>query len=406
MSAPPAIVVCCSKAGLAVVRSLGAHGIRVIGVWYGRTRLAASSRFVKSRYQAPDPDQDASGFTDFLLSLSSSLSGAVLFPTDDASLLALSRYKERLAGQYHVVAEDWPVVRQLLTKLSTYELATRYGVPCPLVQKIDNAADAAAFARDVGFPCLIKPSVGHTFFARYRAKMVLVHTLDELKDWISRLGEYSDELMLSEYIPGDDTSGVNYNSYYSGGRPFCEFTARKVRLKPERIGFPTVVKSCRVSEVLEHGRTMLETIRYRGFSCMEFKRDRRDGSYKLMEINARHNFSGMLALRCGLDFPYLSYADAIGAALPSPPADWPRDIFWIDEERDAKGLASSARHGPRAALAYAKPYLRKRVFAVFSSRDPLPSFRQATEAVLHTIKRKNGPDREAAARAAEKQAKA
>ena len=29
------------------------------------------------------------------------------------------------------------------------------------------------------------------------------------------------------------------------------------------------------------------------------KRDARDGRYKLLEINARHNMSSLLAVRCG-----------------------------------------------------------------------------------------------------------
>ncbi|HEX6014600.1 MAG TPA: hypothetical protein VFY87_22970 [Geminicoccaceae bacterium] len=52
---------------------------------------------------------------------------------------------------------------------------------------------------------------------------------------------------------------------------------------------------------------------------------------------------------------------------------------WIDEERDIGGAVAAARAGPAAARAYLEPYARRRVFAVFSAADPLPSLRQAGE---------------------------
>jgi hypothetical protein len=40
----PALVLCCSKAGLAVIRSLGRRGVPVAGLCYGRSQPAAASR--------------------------------------------------------------------------------------------------------------------------------------------------------------------------------------------------------------------------------------------------------------------------------------------------------------------------------------------------------------------------
>jgi len=392
MKSPPAVVLCCSKAGLAVARSLGAAGVPVIGVWYGRSQLACKSRFVASCQRSPDPDEDEEAFLDFLISRSDEWTGAVLFPSDDASLLSVSRHKARLAQHYRVIAEDWDVVRPLLEKVHTTDIAMRCGVPCPRIQPITDVAQALAFARDIGFPCIVKPSVGHTFFNRYHAKMVFAHSADELARWLDRFQEYPDELMLCEFIPGDDTCGANYNSFFVHAEPHQEFTAAKVRLKPTRIGFPTAVVSRRIPEVVAYGRKLLQSIGYHGFSCAEFKRDERDGVYKLMEINARHNFSGSLAFRCGINFPYLSYLDAVGETLPSEAVEQTDGIYWIDEERDLKGLVGSLIGGARGAQAYLRPYLNRSVFAVFSMRDIRPSFQQAGE-TLRAMGNRGGDSR-------------
>ena len=51
---------------------------------------------------------------------------------------------------------------------------------------------------------------------------------------------------------------------------------------------------------------------------MEFKRDPRDGGYKLMEINARHWLWHSLAAACGVNLSYVAYRDAIGDPFVAP----------------------------------------------------------------------------------------
>jgi predicted ATP-grasp superfamily ATP-dependent carboligase len=262
----------------------------------------------------------------------------VLFPTDDASLLTVSKYKQELATHYRIAAEDWGIVRPLLEKTHTYEIAERHGIPCPRIQAIDNRNQALDFACEVGFPCIIKPSVGHKFFERYKAKMVFAHTPEEFSALLDDFEGYDEQLMVSEFIPGEDTAGANYNSFYNAGAPTQEFTAQKLRLKPSRIGFPIAVVSRNLPEVVELGRKVINAIGLNGFSCTEFKKDSRDNIYKLMEVNARPNFSGMLALRCGINFPYMSYQMAVGQAISSKALHAAQEVYWIDEERDISGM--------------------------------------------------------------------
>ena len=230
----------------------------------------------------------------------------------DEALVAVSRRKAELSRRYRVITADWDMVRVLIEKRHTYEIAEQHGIPCPRMRVTCDEGEAIAFARDVGFPCLLKPSVSHAFFNKYRAKMVMVHDAEMLRRTMDILADYDAELMICEFIPGDDTCGVNYNSYCVDGRPVHEFTAQKLRLKPTLIGFQTAVVSRWLPEVAAAGRRVMAALSYSGFSCTEFKRDARDGIYKLMEVNARHNFSGWLAVSSGLDFPYLSYLGATG----------------------------------------------------------------------------------------------
>jgi D-aspartate ligase len=70
---------------------------------------------------------------------------------------------------------------------------------------------------------------------------------------------------------------------------------------------PSVVISKDINGVIESGRKILQASSYDGYSCTEFKKDIRDGKYKLMEINGRHNHSALLSIRCGINFLLIEY---------------------------------------------------------------------------------------------------
>jgi predicted ATP-grasp superfamily ATP-dependent carboligase len=71
-----------------------------------------------------------------------------------------------------------------------------------------------------------------------------------------------------------------------------------------------------VPEVVEASLQLLRSFGYHGLSQVEFKRDARDGRYKLMEINPRLWQWHGLASACGVDLPRIAYADLIGKTPP------------------------------------------------------------------------------------------
>ena len=55
---------------------------------------------------------------------------------------------------------------------------------------------------------------------------------------------------------------------------------------------------------------------YRGIFSAEFKRDPRDGLFKLLEVNARPWWFVDFAVRCGVDVCRMAYDDALGREVP------------------------------------------------------------------------------------------
>jgi predicted ATP-grasp superfamily ATP-dependent carboligase len=232
----------------------------------------------------------------------------------------------------------------------------------------------------------VKPSQGHLYFERFRRKMVKAETPAELLDAYREAADAGLEVMLQEFIPGDSSQGVNYNSYTSRGTTLVEFTAAKVRNAPRDTGSPCVAMSARVDGVLEPGRAILRAMGFSGYACTEFKRDPRDGTYKLMEVNGRHNLSSLLSVRCGINFPWIHYQHLMRGQLPAP-SDYETGVYWIDVLRDVNSSPGYVMSERYSLTDYLKPYLRPHVFAVPDMADPKPFGNQCARIVRGVFRR-------------------
>jgi predicted ATP-grasp superfamily ATP-dependent carboligase len=220
----------------------------------------------------------------------------------------------------------------------------------------------------------------------FGTKMIKAHTIDEMTTAYQQAVNAGMEVMLQEHIPGDDTHGVNYNAYFWDGKPLVEFTAEKVRLAPQGFGVPRVVISKKIEEVLEPGRKILKAMGFYGYACTEFKRDARDGKYKLMEVNGRHNLSSLLSVKCGINFPWLEYRHLVLGERPSP-SDFRTGIYWIDLTKDVIYSVRHYRQERYTFSQYLRPYVKPHTFAILSISDPMPFLKRCFD-ILELAARK------------------
>jgi predicted ATP-grasp superfamily ATP-dependent carboligase len=114
---------------------------------------------------------------------------------------------------------------------------------------------------------------------------------------------------------------------------------------------------------------------------MEFKKDARDGIYKLMEINARQNLSTPLSVRSGVNFPYLTYRSILSGERPVSYPDFQEGVYWIDAGKDLLESFKSFGQERYTLAQYLKPYLAPHVYSIPSWRDPLPFFKRSLDLV-------------------------
>jgi D-aspartate ligase len=380
MSGPPAIVISKGAQGLAVTRGLGERGVRVIVLHWTEHDVARLSRYASEAIRVPHPEHDGSAFVDTLMSLRERLHGSVLVPTADEAVNDLARNKEALEEHYIVACPDAPVVERFVDKRYTYELAAERGIPIPHTLVPESDDDLTAFHEQVMYPCLVKPRESHRYVWHFKTKLAVVNSLPEMRQAYRAATAAGVEVVIQELIPGPDINGVNHNAYRWDGDIVAECTARKVRLAPPRFGVPRVVVAADVPAVIEPGRAILDALGLDGFACTEFKYDRRDRTFKLLEVNGRHNLSSLLSIRCGLNFPWISYRHLTSGARPSPVR--PRTgLYWIDETEELPRLATRAGRDSRPLRELLRPWAREHVFAVYDPNDRAPLLLGATKRI-------------------------
>jgi predicted ATP-grasp superfamily ATP-dependent carboligase len=335
VSVPAAVIDVGWVNGLAAIRSLGRAGIRVLAIDHRPSALGFRSRYAE-KHISPDPHTDEAGFVDFIRALGE----VVVFPTHDEGLNVVARHLDELSVR--APFPSWDVLERVQSKRSQLEQAQAVGVDVPV---LDPAT----------FPVVVKPDRSVEFKRRYRRQAFRCETPAELEDAYARTEEFG--AIVQEFVPGGDDALYTVGSYLTReGRALGVFCGRKLRQTPRGIGTCRIGEAVWVQQAVDDALRLLAALGFHGLSQVEFKRDARDGRFKLMEINPRLWQWHGLATACGVDLPRIAYADLVGEPLP-------------EAEMDGFGRrwAITLLPGERPAL-QRPPY----VDAVFARDDPKP----------------------------------
>jgi predicted ATP-grasp superfamily ATP-dependent carboligase len=296
MSIPAAVVDVGWVNGLAAIRSLGRAGIRVLAVDHRPSALGFRSKYAE-RLLCPDPFEDEHRFVNFVRALGD----VVVFPTHDNVLNAIAQYADDLEVRTPFPA--WELLDRVQSKRAQLEQAQAAGVDVPL--------------QDPGtFPVVVKPDRSVEFKRRYKRQAFRCETQAELDEALAKTEEFGP--IVQELVPGGDEALYTVGSYLApGGGVLGVFCGRKLRQTPPGIGTCRVGEAVWVPEVVDAALQLLRSFGYHGLSQVEFKRDARDGRYKLMEINPRLWQWHGLATACGVDLPRIAYADLTGETPPA-----------------------------------------------------------------------------------------
>jgi carbamoyl-phosphate synthase large subunit len=184
-----------------VVRSLGAAGWRVLAP--ARTK-AARSRHCAGVVRLPDYRRHASAFAGAVAEAIRRHGVTLVSPAEDASLELLYETPGLLQGA-RVLGGDEASARLATDKVKTLAAAQRLGFPTPRYAVPEGVDGAVAAAREIGFPCAVKPrrSYGRLGDTRPYARHTVVHSPQETRAAVERYLARGFELpIVQAWTPG------------------------------------------------------------------------------------------------------------------------------------------------------------------------------------------------------------
>jgi predicted ATP-grasp superfamily ATP-dependent carboligase len=235
-----------------------------------------------------------------------------VIPTDDVALSLISEARSSFEGVAVLPFPESEIVQIAHDKGALASLAAEKGIPTPRTVVVREPADRERAIHLVGFPAVVKARVSRLLVAgqwRSGAGTHYVHTPAEMEEACRVVGATVPFPVVQEYIPGD---GRGIFVLMNRGRLRAAFAHRRIREKPPSGGVSVLSESVPLdTRLLDHSERILEALKWHGVAMVEFKRDARDGTDKLLEINGRFWGSLQLAVDAGVDFPYLLYRQAI-----------------------------------------------------------------------------------------------
>jgi len=337
------------RATLAVVRSLGSKGHRVVVGETTRTSLASRSRHCAEAVAYPPWDKDPRGFIEALEHMVGRGGFDLLLPMTDPTVFLVTRHRDALEKYARIPFPDHATFARASNKYEMYRLAVSLGVPVPRTAVLESAGGQVPdAAEDLGYPLVVKPHASWVehgdgltgFSVRFAADQ------EALADIMAGTPPEAYPLLLQEGISG---SGIGYFCLFAGGKPLAEFFHRRIRERPAWGGESVLREAAAPDPALRaHSVALLSELGWTGPAMCEYKLDRRDGSPRLMEINGRFWGSLQLAIDAGVDFPDLLVRAIEGKSL-SPDAGYRIGVRsrWLLGDADALlgVLAGSAPKG-------------------------------------------------------------
>jgi len=366
-----ALVMDADYRGLAVVRSLGRHGIPVWVLQHGDQLLATLSRYNHRTLSWPSYDEEEN--VNFLVELAEreNTRDWVLFPTGDEGTALVARHHQRLGEHFQLTTPPWDALKWLYDKRLTYRLADRVGVDRPWTMSPVNRDEVAA--SECLYPVILKPAYRNRFNRFTASKAWRVDTREQL---LARYAEATTlvdpgTLMIQELIPGGGESQFSYTALCQDGRPIASLTARRSRQIPMDFGrASTFVETVDDPATSAAAARLLGALRYTGIVEVEFKRDARDGKLKLLDINPRvwgwHSLCGS----AGVDYPYLLWLLTIGEPIPGTKATV--GVRWARMSTDAPTAIREILSGRLSLRDYLRSIRSPLSTAIYASDDPLP----------------------------------
>jgi len=373
--------------GLQTARILANNGVSVIGLAENPDHFCAKTNTCEKVIPSGKMSDE---LIENLIKLGKELDQkAVLYPCQDTSVLLVSQNRAKLEPYYHISLPANDTVELLMNKPRFYEFAMDKDLPVAKFFLLKSRKDAEEAAGKLNFPCVLKPHMrSPKWEENTRLKAFKVLNKDEFLKMYDRICDWSDTLMLQEWIEGDDTTLYSCNCYYNkNSEPLVNFTAKKLRQWPIVTGNTSLGIDVIDDTVLKVTTDLFKKVNYVGLGYVEIKKDIKTDKYYIIEPNiGRPTGRSALAEACGVDLIYTMYCDCLGLPLPETRTQKFKNIKWIHLRSDLQSAYNYWKNGKLTFGEWLISMKGKKFYAVISLKDPIPFLTELKAGIVYSIR--------------------
>ncbi|HVH66977.1 MAG TPA: ATP-grasp domain-containing protein [Gemmatimonadales bacterium] len=379
------------RQALVTVRSLGRRGLRVAVAGTQPHTPAFSSRWCGQAVVFP-PEEAMDAYRVALENWLDQSGARVVIAANDATIALLRLHRARLERRTRVALADEAALAIAINKERTLEVAKRLGLGIPREVVVRDVGDMAGALKNIGLPAVIKPCESWMWNGRAGARLGprMVVTAAEARHAVEAVTRFGEAALYQELLPGK-REAVSF--LYADGEVYARFAQWAQRTSPPLGGESVLRESIAIPpDIGCQAEALVRELDLEGYSEVEFRRDAAGIPY-LMEINPRLSASVEVAVRAGVDFPYLLYQWATGGPIQKVEryriGCWMRHLggdinrtITTFRERGRPGITPPAR----TVLEFGLSFLKPTGYDYVDWRDPLPAVRATTDYTRDAIK--------------------
>jgi predicted ATP-grasp superfamily ATP-dependent carboligase len=379
--------------GLGMIQSLGERGIKTFVLDDGPMLYRDLSRYSK-RIIAPNILSSELDALDFLKILSLCIreySGnpPILLPTSDYVLDFIIKHYDDICGFSVVASPPLETLRRTLNKVTFYRWLLINGFPCPktVFSSGSSERDTLKKINNISFPCIVKPELTFKLEQSTGNKLYVASNKEDLSRCFRELSRINMDFVIQEIVPGRPEDQFSLAGYCKeGGKVFGYMMTNKLR--QSYFGAGTFVSSADIPELYQIGKAVLKKLNYKGIFEIEFRKDARDGTYKIIEVNPRCWSQIMLATRMKVNVAYYAYRDlAVVESGNDRVMPIKRRKYWMDFERDLGHIKRKMVHNDYSLRGVLTVLLSFPCVEPFTIRDIRPGLVYLKNKIVRKLKK-------------------
>jgi D-aspartate ligase len=307
--------------GVGAIRTLGRFGVPVYATTEDRLTPAAVSRYCTGHFRwrttgHEDPGDLVQGLADIGRRIGRP---SVVVPVDDEAAVLIAEHAGDLSGHFLFPWIPPGLPRQLASKHELFGLCREHGVPAPASVFVSSAEEIAAFAATATFPVVAKNA--EPWVRRRRPAVAGTTVLSSAADLIA-LTSAKDEsatLILQDYIPPERAEDWIVHLYCdANSNCLVLFTGVKVRSWPPNTGATASGYAVPNPALAQLAERFCQAVGFQGVADLDWRFDRADGQYKLVDFNPRMgNQFRLFQTADGIDVIRALYLDMTGRRVPT-----------------------------------------------------------------------------------------